>query len=230
MYGLYVGILNNKKIKKKIMVNKKVNNLLTGFICLLPVVILVLGFDLILGWVGQITSLFPQAMWDSLGFPDTLVHLLGFFVLCVLLWFIGFIVNQKKIGKKLVDFFSPIVLKIPILGSLFKITRQVTAALKNTNSFKKVLLVRFPIETTWSVAFLTGENPEAFKNIANDSGLVSVFIPTTPNPTNGYLVLMNPKDYVETEIPVAVAVSFIISMGTAGATNEIIEKSHSNLE
>jgi uncharacterized membrane protein len=93
-----------------------------------------------------------------------------------------------------------------------------------------VLLVRFPIETAWSVAFLTGEDPEVFTNAIDEPHLVSVFIPTTPNPTNGYLVLMDPKDYVETEIPVSVAVSFIISMGTAGATNEIIKKSHSDLE
>ena len=60
--------------------------------------------------------------------------------------------------------------------------------------------------------------------------LVSVFIPTTPNPTNGYLVLMNPRDFIETEVPVATAISFIISMGTAGAANEILKKSHSSLK
>ena len=45
--------------------------------------------------------------------------------------------------------------------------------------------------------------------------LVSVFIPTTPNPTNGYLVLMNPRDFIETDVPVSLAISFVISMGTA---------------
>ena len=212
------------------MVNKKINNFLTGLICLFPAVILVLGFDLILGWIGRITELFPQTMWDALGLPEFVVNILVFMVLCMLVWFIGFIMNQRKIGEKLTDFFSPIILKVPLLSSLFKITRQISTTLKNTNSFKKVLLVRFPIETAWSVAFLTGEDPEVFKNVIDEPHLVSVFIPTTPNPTNGYLVLMDPKDYVETEIPVSVAVSFIISMGTAGATNETIKKSHSDLE
>ena len=54
--------------------------------------------------------------------------------------------------------------------------------------------------------------------------LVSVFIPTTPNPTNGYLILMNPRDFIETEVPVSMAISFVISMGTAGATKEIMKK------
>lgn len=210
--------------------NKKLNNFLTGLICLLPVVILVLIFDLILGWIGRITELFPHSVWEYLGLPEFVVNVLVFVILGVLTWIIGFIMNQKRIGKKLTNLFSPIVLKVPLLSSLFKITHQITTTLQNTNSFKKVLLVRFPIETAWSVAFLTGENPEAFKDAVDEDCLVSVFIPTTPNPTNGYLVLMNPKNYVETEIPVSVAVSFIISMGTAGATKEIIKESHSNLE
>jgi uncharacterized membrane protein len=60
--------------------------------------------------------------------------------------------------------------------------------------------------------------------------LVSVFIPTTPNPTNGYLVLMNPRDFIETDVPVATAISFIISMWTVGATDKILKKSHSRLQ
>lgn len=212
------------------MVNKNGSNLLTGLGCLFPLVILVIGFDLILGWIGRITELFPHTVWDTLGLPEFVVNLLVLILLCILVWFLGFMMNQKGIGNKLTNLVSPILLKVPLVSSLFKITRQITVTLKNTNSFKKVLLVRFPIETAWSVAFLTGENPEAFKDSIDEPNLVSVFIPTTPNPTNGYLVLMNPKDYVETEIPVSVAVSFIISMGTAGATNEIIKKSHSDLE
>ena len=169
-------------------------------------------------------------MWNALGLPEFIVNILVFIFLVTLVWFIGFIMNQQKIGKKLTNLFSPIVLKVPLLSSLYKISRQITTTLRNSNSFKKVLLVRFPIETAWSVAFLTGENPEIFKESVNEAHLVSVFIPTTPNPTNGYLVLMDPKDYVETEIPVSVAVSFIISMGTAGATNKIIKESDSKLE
>lgn len=212
------------------MANKKTNNLLTGLLYLFPIVILVICIDLVLGWVSRITELFPQTMWNALGLPEFIVNILVFIFLVTLVWFIGFIMNQQKIGKKLTNLFSPIVLKVPLLSSLYKISRQITTTLRNSNSFKKVLLVRFPIETAWSVAFLTGENPEIFKESVNEVHLVSVFIPTTPNPTNGYLVLMDPKDYVETEIPVSVAVSFIISMGTAGATNKIIKESDSKLE
>lgn len=60
-------------------------------------------------------------------------------------------------------------------------------------------------------------------NLKQDD-LVSIFIPTTPNPTNGFLVLVEPKDFVETQVPVATALSFIISMGTAGATEEVLKQ------
>jgi len=213
---------------------KKMSTLLTGLLTILPiiifVVILVWVFDLILGWVGRITSLFPQTMWDAMGLPEVVVNILGFLILCVLVWFIGFIMEQKRIGTKLKNWLRPVVSKVPLLSSLFKITNQVTSTLKDTNSFQKVVLVKFPSERTWSVGFITGENPETFSEVLEDKNLVSVFIPTTPNPTNGYLVLMNSKDLIETEVPVATAISFIISMGTAGATNEVLKKSYPSSE
>ena len=211
----------------------KMNHFLTGIITILPILLFVVIIawlvSLILGWVGRITSLFPQSMWDALHLPEIVVNILGFVILCVIVWFIGFIMNQKGIGKKLKDWATPIISKVPLLSSLFKITNQVTNTLKDTNSFKEVVIVRFPTEKSWSVGFITGENPEVFGSSVGED-LVSVFIPTTPNPTNGFLVLMSPKDFKKTDVPVATAISFIISMGTAGATNEVLKKSYQSSE
>ena len=208
---------------------RKSNHLLTGIITILPIVlfVVIIGWlvNLVLGWVGRITTLFPEKMWDALGLPEVVVNLLGFIILCALVWLLGFVMNQRKMGKKLKSWFSPIISKVPLLNSLSKITNQVTMTLKDTNSFKEVVVVRFPAETTWSIGFITGENVEAFGDVVGES-LVSVFIPTTPNPTNGFLVLMNIKDVKKTDVPVATAISFIISMGTAGATNEVLKKSY----
>ncbi len=211
---------------------KKSNHLLTGIITILPIVlfVVIIGWlvNLVLGWVGRITTLFPEKMWDALGLPEVVVNMLGFIILCALIWLLGFVMNQRKMGKKLKGWFSPIISKVPLLNSLSKITNQVTMTLKDTNSFKEVVVVRFPSETTWSIGFITGENVEVFGDMVEEN-LVSVFIPTTPNPTNGFLVLMNIKDLKKTDVPVATAISFIISMGTAGATKEILKKSYSSL-
>jgi uncharacterized membrane protein len=212
---------------------KKTNTFLTGVLTLLPLVlfcvIIVWVFDWILGLVGRITSLFPQSFWNALGLPEIVVNFLGFLILCGIVWLVGFVV-KIRFGKKLKGWIGPFFSKIPLLNSLIKITNQITDTLKDTKSFKKVVLVRFPTESTWSVGFITGDNPEIFDNELGNPGLVSIFIPTTPNPTNGFLVLMSSDDYRETEIPVATAISFIISMGTAGAANEVLKKSYPSSE
>ena len=205
---------------------KKSNNLLTGIVTILPIilfiVIIVWLCDLILGWVGHITSLFPQSMWDALQLPPIIVNALGFIILCIIVWCIGWIMNQQIIGEKLKNWFNPIISKIPLLNPLSKITNQVTMTLKNTNSFKEVVLVRFPTERSWSIGFITGEDPEIFKGI--EENIVSIFIPTTPNPTNGFLIYQNSNDLKRTKTEVAEAIQTIISMGMAGATKKIIKE------
>lgn len=182
--------------------------------------------SLILRWIGKIVELFPDAMVDKLGLPDLLIHFLWFVVLCGLVWLLWFIMNQWRVWERVKSCLDPLIEKIPLLNSLTKITNQAANTLQNTNSFKKVVLVRFPVENTWSVWFLTWEELDNFESAIWESNLVSVFIPTTPNPANGFLVLINPRDFVETDVPVSDAISFVISMGTVWAANKIIKKSH----
>ena len=211
--------------------SKKVkNHFLTWLLAILPTVlffvILAWLLSLILRRVGKIVELFPDAMTDKLLLPEIVVHFLWFLVLCGLIWLLWFIMNQWRIWERVKACLDPLIEKVPLLNSLTKITNQAANTLKNTNSFKKVILTRFPMEKTWSVWFLTGEDLEIFEKASGEMHLVSVFIPTTPNPTNGYLVLMNPRDFIETEVPVATAISFVISMWTAGATKEIMKKTN----
>lgn len=204
------------------------NHFLTWLLMILPTVlffvILWWLLWLILRWVWKIVELFPEALTDKLCLPEVVVHFLWFLVLCGLVWLLWFVMNQWHVWEKVKACLDPLVEKVPLLNSLTKITNQAANTLKNTNSFKKVILTRFPMEKTWSVWFLTWEDLEVFEKESWELHLVSVFIPTTPNPTNGYLVLMNPRDFIETEVPVSMAISFIISMGTAGATAEIMKK------
>lgn len=186
--------------------------------------------SLILRWIGKIVELFPDAMVDKLGLPDLLIHFLWFLVLCGLIWLLWFTLNQWRIWERVKACLDPLIEKIPLLNSLTKITNQAANTLQNTNSFKKVVLVRFPVENTWSVWFLTWEELDNFESAIWESNLVSVFIPTTPNPANGFLVLINPRDFVETDVPVSDAISFVISMGTVWAANKIMKKSHSTSE
>ena len=224
-------------MKRKSLVEENIkvkNHFLTWLLAILPTVLffVILGriLSLILRWIGKIVELFPDAIIDKLWLPEIIVHFLGFLVLCGIIRLLWFIMNQWRLWERVGSILWPLIDKVPLLSSLTKITNQAANTLKNTNSFKKVILTRFPMEKTRSVWFLTGEDLEVFEKASGEMHLVSVFIPTTPNPTNGYLVLMNPRDFIETDVPVADAISFVISMWTVGATENILKKSHSHLK
>ena len=208
------------------MKHKKLKNFFTGVITLAPILLFILIIKwvvgLLFGGVNGIISIFPQRWF--LHINPWVIDIIGAFVIVLAIWFVGFIMNQY-FGKKLKLLLKPVVDKIPLLNTLVRVTNQINSSLTQTNSFKKVVLLKFPSETTWSLGFLTGEQMELFeRNVCVESGtFVSVFIPTTPNPTNGYLVMVDREKIIETEIPVKMAVSFIISMGTTGATSKILE-------
>lgn len=206
----------------------KRNHFITWALLILPTVLFFVILSwllwLILKWVWNIVELFPNAMVDKLWLPDLLIHFLWFLVLCGLVRMLWFIMNQWRVWEKVKDFLDPLIEKVPLLSSLTKITNQAANTLQNTNSFKKVILTRFPTEKSWSVWFLTGEELDNFENAIWENNLVSVFIPTTPNPANGFLVLLNPRDFVETDVPVSDAISFVISMWTVWAANKILKK------
>lgn len=208
---------------------KKKNHFLTWLLSILPTllffVILWWLLSLILRRVWKIVELFPDALIDKLLLPEIVVHFLWFLVLCGLVRLLWFIMDQWHIWERVKNFLDPLIEKVPLLSSLTKITNQAANTLQNTNSFKKVVLTRFPTEKTWSVWFLTWEELDHFEGAIWETNLVSVFIPTTPNPANGYLVMLNPRDFIETNVPVSDAISFVISMGTVWATKKIMKKS-----
>ena len=220
-----------KKILNPMQEDKKRNHFLTWLIMILPTVLFFVIIwriiSLVLRRIGKIVELFPDAMVDKLWLPEIVVHFIWFLVLCGLIRLLWFVLNQWRIWERVKACLDPLIEKVPLLSSLTKITNQAANTLQNTNSFKKVVLTRFPTEKTWSVWFLTWEKLDNFENAIWETNLVSVFIPTTPNPANWYLVMLNPRDFVETDVSVADAISFVISMGTVWATKKILKKSYS---
>ena len=201
---------------------------LTWLLAILPTllffVILAWLLWLILRWVGKIVSLFPEVMLSKIWLPEIVIHFLWFLVLCGLIRLLWFIMNQWHVWEKVKACLDPLIEKVPLLSSLTKITNQAANTLRNTNSFKKVVITRFPIEKSWSVWFITWEDLDVFEEASWELDLVSVFIPTTPNPANGFLVLLNSRDFIEVDVSVADAISFVISMGTVWATKEILKR------
>ena len=207
---------------------KKRSHFMTGLLLILPVFLFIImlwwAFNKMLWWAWKIVQMLPESFvwlfWKS----EILVHLLCLILLFWIIWLLGFIVNRWRLWQIIMNWLNSVISRVPLLNSLSKVTNQIANTLETSDSFKKVVLLKFPTERTWSVWFITWEDISIFDKELWKNRLVSIFVPTTPNPTNGFLLLLDPKDFVETEVPVSTALSFIISMWTAGATEEVLKE------
>lgn len=142
-------------------------------------------------------------------------HLPGFGVLLsLILLFITGLVATNFLGQRLVRRSESLLEKIPLVRSIYNATKQVIQAVFSTNSqaFRKVLLVEYPRKGLWTLAFQTGVTPA---DITKHTGIemLSIFVPTTPNPTGGFLMMIPKSDAVELSMSVDEAFKHIISLG-----------------
>ena len=149
--------------------------------------------------------------------PDTLLgmHIPGLgIVISLFIVVITGVGVTNYFGHRLVGFGESILDRIPLVRSIYKAVKQVLTTIfsSGSQSFRKVLLVEYPRKGLWSIAFQTGTSNEEVKQKSGQD-LVTVFIPTTPNPTSGFLILVPLADAIELEMPVDVALKMVISLG-----------------
>ena len=186
--------------------------LLTGLWVIVPGVITAWVLNWIVGTLDQTLQILPGA-WQ----PDKLLgfHIPGFGVLLTLLILlvVGGIASNFA-GRKLVQWGDALVSRIPVVRSIYSSVKQVSDTLfsESGNAFRKAVLVQWPREGVWTVAFVTGApNGEVAAYLRDE--FVSVYVPTTPNPTGGYFVMLRKSDCVELEMSVDSALKYIVSMG-----------------
>ena len=127
--------------------------------------------------------------------------------------FIGWL-SVSFLGKKIIDFINSLFKKIPILRTIYSAIGQMTESLSKTdNKQKSVVLLEYPRKGIWAVGFATKENEGIIKDKINDE-VVNVFVPTTPNPTSGFLLMVPKKDLIYLDITFEQASKFIVSAGT----------------
>ncbi|MBP7645482.1 MAG: DUF502 domain-containing protein [Comamonas sp.] len=186
--------------------------LFTGLLVIVPGVITVWVLHWIISTLDQTLNLLP-AQWQ----PDYLLglHIPGFGVLLtlVVLLSIGAIASNF-VGRKLVSWGDALITRIPVVRSIYSSVKQVsdTVFSDSGNAFRTAVLVQWPREGVWTVAFITGSPAGEVARYLRDE-YVSVFVPTTPNPTGGYFVMMRKSDCVELEMSVEAALKYIVSMG-----------------
>ena len=155
-------------------------------------------------------------------FPDFLNpdHLLGFHlpglgvVLSFAILLLTGVVAANFFGARLIRFWESILGRIPVVKSIYSSVKQVSDTLLSDsgNAFRKALLVEFPHQNSWSIAFLTGSPAPAVARHLNEEH-VSVYVPTTPNPTSGFFLMVPRTDVIVLQMSVDEALKYVISMG-----------------
>ena len=121
--------------------------------------------------------------------------------------------TRYYVGKKLVELLDRALLNVPLLNKIYLTIKQVNEAFtSNKSSFKQVVLVEFPRPGMRAVGFVTGELDESLRR--DDQKILNVFIPTTPNPTSGFLVLARESEVTKLDMSVAEGIKFIVSLGS----------------
>jgi uncharacterized membrane protein len=166
----------------------------------------------IIGTLDQTLLILPRA-WH----PDEIfkVHIPGFGVLLTLFILLAVgAVASNFVGKRLVSLGDRIVHRIPVVRSIYSSVKQVSDTLfsESGNAFRKAVLVQWPRPDVWTIAFVTGSPGGDVANYLNGD-YVSVYVPTTPNPTGGYFVMLRKSDCIELKMSVDDALKYVVSMG-----------------
>lgn len=181
---------------------------ITGLLIWIPFAITIWVLSLIVGTLDSILLLLPERFQPAYRIPG-----LGF-VLCLLILFLTGIVAQNIIGKRLFDFSEYVMRKIPIVNSIYNSVKQVSDTLFSSSgqAFRKALLIQYPRKGLWTIAFLTGKPGGDVVNYLPGDYL-SIYVPTTPNPTSGFFIMLPAEDVYELDMTVDEALKYIISMG-----------------
>jgi uncharacterized membrane protein len=186
--------------------------LVAGLLVWLPLGASYYVVSLLVGWMDSSLLLLPDAYrpHNLLGF-----HIPGLgVVLSLLILFLTGLVAANLFGRRLVGLWETLVSQIPLVRSVYSAVKQLVETMfsDNGNSFRKVVLVEFPRRGLWTLAFLTSEESGPIQQ-AVERDLVSVYIPTTPNPTGGYFVLLPKEEVRELEMSVDEGLKMLLSMG-----------------
>lgn len=186
--------------------------LLAGLVVWLPILVTFVVVKFIVDLLGQSIALLPAAYQPEKLFG---VNIPGMGVLLsLLLLLITGIIATNFLGQRLMRLSEALLDRIPLVRTVYHSTKQVINAVLSTNSqaFRKVLLIEYPRKGIWSIAFQTNANGFV-ENKATDEPMVSVFIPTTPNPTSGFLMMVPKSETKELSMTIDEALKCVISLG-----------------
>ena len=186
--------------------------LIAGLLVWLPLAATIFIIKVVIDLLNKTILLIPPDFRPETVFGFS-IPFFGVIVGILVLIFTGMLA-ANLFGRRLVSLGESILGRIPVVRSIYTSVKQVleTVLTSNSKAFRKVVLVEFPRKGVWSIGFLTNDGLSQASAISRQQ-LESVFIPTTPNPTNGFIVMIPEQDVIPLELTIEEAFKFIISMG-----------------
>ena len=151
--------------------------------------------------------------------PPYVPQLSGFILTLMFIYFIGLLVSNV-LGKRIIVWVENVLSRIPIVNSVYRTIKQITTSLSGPNrqAFKKVVFIEYPRKEIWTLTMVTGESTNE-----NGDAYYHIFVPTTPNPTSGYMLYVPQRDAQETNMTIEEGLKIIISGGMLAPNKNILE-------
>ena len=196
-----------EKAKKSLLVRLR-NYFITGAIVLIPIGITIY---LTLFIIKISSNLLPKQINPNNYLPFDIPGI-EILITIVFITIVGSL-SLSFLGKKILEIFNNVLKRIPILRTIYSAVGQLTESFTQTKTSKSVVLIEYPRKGLWVIGFATKDNRgEISKKINED--LINVFVPTTPNPTSGFLLMVPKKDLIYLDMSFEEASRFIVSAGT----------------
>ena len=196
--------------------NRRIRNIfLAGLLVALPISLTIFILSFLFRSLDTLSPVFTHWL-ILLGAPlpqGYQIPFLGVVMTFVIIFLVG-AVTTNIFGKKLLHLWEEIIEKIPFVRRIYKGTKQVVSsfATMDTTSFTKVILIEFPRKGAHAIGFVTGKTRGEIKHLTSDNHL-KVFVPTTPNPTSGFIIFAEPNEFIELDMTIEEGIKFVISGG-----------------
>ncbi|HET7199932.1 MAG TPA: DUF502 domain-containing protein [Burkholderiales bacterium] len=198
--------------------------LITGLLIWIPLAITIWVLELIVSTMDQSLLLLPPKYQPHALFGHQIPGLGA--LLTVVVVFVTGVLASNILGQRLVLFWERILGRIPVVKTIYTAVKQVSDTLfaPGGQAFSKALLVQYPRQGCWTIAFLTGKPGGDLANHLRGD-YVSIYLPTTPNPTSGFFLVMPRADVIELDMSVDEALKYVISMGVVAPEVPLPRKS-----
>ena len=196
-------------------------NILTGLLVLIPIVLTLWVLVTLTQFLDQVLLFLPKEVQPDVFFGGAIPGY-GVIVTLIVVFLTGVIANNF-FGKKIITIYEYVLNKVPVISSIYKGIKQVSDTLLSNSgqAFSKAVLIEFPNAGTYTFAFVTGvPNDQIAKYLKGK--FVNVYVPTTPNPTSGYTLIVPTKKIIEIDLSVDQVLKYVISMGVSTTDKEFI--------